>query len=387
MADRRNRERIKIAWALNSGFYYWHPLIASFTKIWSRTKLFTVNWEGYLPGYEDAFECESLGNKKVISFKKNLGGYNYNIAYLPLNIINKLLAEKPQVVFVNSFGIWTLLILLFKPIGRWRVVILHEGCSPNVDYRNSRSRLFIRRLMMKATDACLTNGESGKDFLIKVLKLHSEKVFVYPYPLPPSRSFTVPQNLPELTDLQRPIFLFVGQVVPRKGLDLLLEAALFLKEEGRSNYTILVVGDGEDRQKLEAYCSDRDLDRNVIWTGKVEYDRLPGYFQLADVFILPALEDVWGVVVLEAMMAGKAVLCSQFAGAVEMIAEAENGYSFDPRDRHQLAELMGKFLEDRNLAGTMGAKSQEIMETYTPENGAKLLTEIVEFVLPAVKEN
>jgi glycosyltransferase involved in cell wall biosynthesis len=381
MFDESKRKNLKIAWLLNSGFYYWHPLIAYFAELWPNTKLFTVNWRGYVAGYEDSFEVETLGEKRIITLKKIKGGYDYIFSYLPLNIIAKLLTYKPQVIFSNSFGLWTILALLFKPIGRWRVGILHEGCSPNVDYRNSQWRLFLRRTMMKLADGCLTNGELGRDYLTKVLQTSSEKVFVYPYPMPSNKTFIAAAPVPQLANLKHPVFLFVGSIVPRKGLDFLLQAAALLEDKRTLDYTILVVGDGEEKPQLEAYCQKNNLTQKVYWAGQVEYDRLGAYFQAADIFIFPTLEDVWAVVVLEAMMAGKAILCSQFAGAVEMIQPGENGYVINPNDVKDLSEKMQKFIEDRELATIMGQKSQAIMNQYSPEGCAKLISELLELMV------
>lgn len=383
MFNQEQRSTIKIAWLVNSGFYYWHPLIAHFAEIWPQTKLFTVNWPGYAAGYKDSFPVENLGEKKIITLKKTLGGYDYIFSYLPLNIINKLLPYKPQIVFSNSFGIWTILALLFKPIGRWRVAILHEGCSPNVDYRNSKWRLLLRRTMMQLADGCLTNSELGKDYLVKVLQTAPEKVFVYPYPIPSQKTLISSPAITELASLNHPVFLFVGSIVPRKGLDLLLKAAALLEEQGTSNYNILVVGEGEEQSQLEAYCQAHNLTQRVYWAGRVDYNQLGAYFDAADIFILPTLEDVWAVVVLEAMMAGKAILCSQFAGAVEMIQSGENGYIFDPKNVPELSKQMLKFIENRELATTMGQKSQEIMNQYTPQGCAKLISELAELMLDA----
>jgi glycosyltransferase involved in cell wall biosynthesis len=360
MSDRKDTKKdIKIAWLLNSGFYYWHPLIAYFAQTWSNTKLFTVNWRGFAAGYENSFVVETLGEKRIITFKKTLGGYDYIFSYLPLNIINKLWEYKPQAIFSNSFGLWTILALLFKPICRWQVAILHEGCSPNVDYRNSAWRLILRRAMMKLSDACLTNGQLGKDYLIKVLQTSPEKVFVYPYPIPSEKTLVAAEPIPELLNLNRPIFLFVGSIVPRKGLDYFLQAVALLQARGESNYTILVVGDGEEKFKLEAYCTEHNLTDRVHWAGKVEYNQLGSYFRSSDIFVLPTLEDVWAVVVLEAAIAGNAILCSQFAGAIELIQPGENGYGFVPQDVEKLAEIMQSLIHNPELVLQMGKKSQE----------------------------
>jgi len=81
-------------------------------------------------------------------------------------------------------------------------------------------------------------------------------------------------------------------------------------------------------------------------------------------------------VVLEAMAFGKPILCSKYAGAKEMIADRENGYIFDPREPHELAELMARFVSDPGLAERLGAKSKQIITPYTPRQAASVLASV-----------
>jgi glycosyltransferase involved in cell wall biosynthesis len=105
------------------------------------------------------------------------------------------------------------------------------------------------------------------------------------------------------------------------------------------------------------------------------------YFQHADVFILSSLEEVWGLVVVEAMLFAKPILCSQGAGAAEMVHDGKNGYVFDPYQPEQLADLMLRFIKEPELSATMGKASQQIMSEHTPDAVATHLGEVVDFVL------
>ncbi|MGL5082239.1 MAG: glycosyltransferase family 4 protein [Microcoleaceae cyanobacterium] len=374
---------LRVAWLLTSAFYYWHPTLANFTKLYPQTKAFVTNWRGYAPGFEDSFEFEIVGDRKVISLKKSAASYGDNFTYLPLNIVNRLLEFKPQLIFSNSFGMWTILSLLFKPIGRWRVVIAYEGSSPGVDYRNSPLRLTVRRAMVQAADACITNSQAGKAYLTEILQAKADHVFVHPYEVPAVQALTmnIQAHQPDLPALQAPVFLFVGSISQRKGLQFLLEACKILHQKKCDTYSVLVVGDGTQRAELKQFCREHDLDHRVYWAGRVEYGALGLYFDQADVFILPTLEDTWGMVVLEAMILGKPVLCSQWAGASELIVEAENGYRFDPRTPERLAELMQNFIQNPEHVAEMGRKSEQLMMQYTPEASAKFLDQVTTFVM------
>lgn len=373
----------RIAWLLTSSFYYWHPMLSCLTQLSPKTIAFAANWRGYAQGFENSFAVEVVGQRKIVPITNSETSYGSNFTYLPINIVNHLFRFKPQVIFSNSFGIWTILALLFKPLGRWRVVIAYEGSSPGVDYRNSLSRLAVRRAMVQAADACITNSHAGKNYLIDILNTPVEKVFVHPYEVPSASKLLESAKAVELGDLvsKPPVFVFVGSLKARKGLHLLLKACALLKKQGCDDYTLWVVGDGPQRQELEIFCQQHGLTECVQWIGQVDYNCVGAYFHKADVFVLPTLEDTWGVVVLEAMAMGKAVLCSQFAGASELVLSNENGYVFDPNDQQGMATAMFHFMEDRKLSDRMGQRSAQIMRQYTPEFAAEFMTKVVSFVL------
>lgn len=373
----------RIAWLLTSAFYYWHPMLSCLTDLFPETVAFAANWRGYAPGFDNSFTVEVVGERKVIALAKSETSYGSNFTYMPLNIVKQLFRFKPDVVFSNSFGVWTVLALLFKPLGNWRVVIAYEGSSPGVDYRNSSLRLAIRQLMVNAADACITNSQAGKNYLIEWLKAPEEKVFLHPYEVPsalPWAEITTVATPKNNRLQQHPIFLFVGSITPRKGLHLLLKACALLKQKG-DRFTLNIVGGGSQQQELELFCRQHELTECVQWIGQVDYKVLGHYFHQADVFVLPTLEDTWGMVILEAMAVGKAMLCSKFAGASELIEDGENGYRFDPNEPEKLATLMHCFIDDLSLSAVMGGKAKQTMTHYTPEMAANFLGQVTFFVL------
>ncbi|MBW4668532.1 MAG: glycosyltransferase family 4 protein [Cyanomargarita calcarea GSE-NOS-MK-12-04C] len=370
-------DNFRIAWLLPKSFLYWQPTLSKLTQLFSETKVFAAVWPGHAQGFENHVQVKLVGKKgsKRTYLKAE---YDSKVDFLPFSIVGELLNFKPNIVFTNSFGVWTILALLFKFLGNWRVVIAYEGSSPGVDFRNSPARLLVRRVMVSLADAYITNSQAGKAYLTEVLQAKKERVFARPYEVPDANALLGNCNKSEAIEPQfkTPIFLFVGQVVHRKGLHLLLEACSFLKKQGCNDYTLLIVGDGTQREELEGFSQEHNLSDQVKWIGRVEYSCLGSYFERADVFILPTLEDTWGVVVQEAMIFGKPVLCSKLAGASELVIDGENGYSFDPNNIEQLAGVMRCFIDNPQLAQTMGKKSQQLTEEHTPEAAAKFLTEV-----------
>lgn len=373
----------RVAWLLPSAVLYWQPLMSEFSRLFPQTIVFTSVWWGYIRGFENAFKVKVVGDRKFFEVGSTDAHYTAGITYLPLGIIKELLQFKPQVVFTNAFGVWTILALLLKPIGRWRVIVAYEGSSPGVDFRHSALRLTLRRLLIRLTDALITNSEAGKAYLTEVLGAKQHQVFKRPYEVPDSKALQVnSQTLePTILQLQKPVFVYIGQIIPRKGLHYLLQACTKLEAQGCHNYTVAIIGDGQQRQELQEFCTEHSLQDRVQWLGRVPYEQLGAYLNAADIFVLPTLEDTWGMVLLEAMALGKPVLCSRQAGAVELVTEGENGFRFDSDAPEDLATKMRCFIDQPDLITPMGKKSAQAMIQHTPEIAAKFLAEVTAVVL------
>jgi glycosyltransferase involved in cell wall biosynthesis len=382
--DRQGNEAsLRVAWLLPVAWFYWQPALSEYARLFPNTKVFTGLFPGFATGLEGTLAVEVVGKFQVIEINRDESSYGDNFTYLSPRIINYLWQFRPQLIFASSFGVWTILALLLKPLFWWRVIIAYEGSSPGVDYRNSTLRLFIRRIMVRIADGCITNSQAGRTYLIEILQARAERTIVQPYEIPDEH--TLPdldrvETLPPVK-LQRPIFLFVGHIIPRKGLPLLLEACSILQNRGYQNYTLQVVGDGDHQPELAAFCQERQLIDRVQWVGRVAFDRIGSYFQAADVFVFPTQEDTWGVVTLEAMLLGKPILCSTGAGSSELVVPGENGYVFPPDDPVKLADLMQQFLDRPELIPKMGDRSRQLMEQYTPQAAAQRLAELTAVVM------
>lgn len=388
--DDVNNYRIALLFPSMGRAAYWQPVLSEFTQKFKNTIIYTGDWPGFTAGFEDAFTVEVVGAMKYIRIIPSTKGYSLGFSFLSLGIINKLLQFKPQLIFASSFSVWTLFVLLLKSWLGWRVIIIYDGSSPSIDRLNSKPHLFYRKMMVRLADAFVTNSQGGKNYLTKVLNAKESCVFAQPYQVPtPKALFGQPGEIqPTIVPSQRPIFLFTGVIETRKGLDRLLEACKLLQAQGYHNYTLLVIGDGPKWEELNLFIETNDLrdgfaplrDR-VIWVGWVEYSNLGTYFHHADVLVFPTLEDIWGMVVLEAMALGKPILCSKFAGVSEMIVEGENGYIFDPNQPTELAKLMSSFIDNPDQIMTMGSKSEQLIAKYTPQSAAQFLIKVTSLVL------
>ena len=298
-------------------------------------------------------------------------------------IVGHLLRFKPDVIFAQAYSLWTLLALLLKPWGKWKFIIIYDGSSPNADVRDSKIRSFFRRAMSRYADAFMANSHGARDYLIDGVGAKPENVFTRTYLVPDAGTLQQSLETVEIATLQlkHPVFLYVGRITPKKGLKSLLEACYLLQAQGYEDYSLVVIGTGKQREELEAFITERHLEAQVTWVGWVEYGRLGAYFQQADVFVFPTFEDVWGMVALEAMVFGKPVLCSKWAGAAEVIVEGENGYIFDPYEPESLAIAMRRFLDHPELIESMGKQSQQLISQNNPSSAAQSFVEVISYVV------
>ncbi|VEP12692.1 Glycosyl transferase group 1 [Hyella patelloides LEGE 07179] len=395
----------RIAWVMPIACVYWQVILREFVKAYPQTKIFTSKKHESPKGLENTLDIEVVGKLKVIQFKPRYGQYSSKFAYMSLAIVNRLLKYQPQIIFADTFSLWTLLVSLTKPLGKWKIILAYEGSSPGVDYCYSPLRLLVRRIIINMADAYITNSQVGKNYLIKILYAPANRVFAYPYLVPDSQFLLKhPEaiSLPPLTTLYRqkieidtgrykfsennllgkkPVFLFVGRLIPRKGIKFLLEACTILNQKGYNNrYSLMIIGEGQQRAELEQFCQNNQLNDYANWIGQVNYQNISTYFRQADVLVLPCIEDTWGMVVLEAILFGKAVLCSTGAGASEIIAQEKNGYVFEPQNAQKLAQLMANLIDNPHLITTMKKKSALIAPKITPETATNFLIKTVKLL-------
>lgn len=372
---------LKIAWlfpSLERG-NYWHPIWSEFCKVFPDTTIYTGGWAGYSPGFENTFKVEVVGETKFFATDKPDTGYHRSFILPSLDIVKPLLQFRPNVIFTSAFSLWTAIALLLKIFMGWRVIVVFDGVSPGVDYLNSGSRIYARRLMVSLIDAFITNSQVSQKYLVGVLGAKPERVFVRPYLVPDTTALLNQADCVDLKDLnlQHPVFLYVGQLISRKGVQYLLEACKLLKQKSDRSFSLLLVGDGEQRAELEMFVKENLLVEEVKFVGQVEYAKLGYYFTYSDVFVFPTLEDIWGMVVLEAMAFGKPIVCSQGAASSEMIIEGENGYIYEPFQPAQLAEKMSHFMTHSQLINHMGSESKRLIAPHNSKAVSQFLTEVV----------
>ncbi len=150
-----------------------------------------------------------------------------------------------------------------------------------------------------------------------------------------------------------PCVLFVGSLIPRKGLSFLLEAAKKVVKQ-RPETKFLIVGDGPLREQLDAATKQANLEGNFLFLNRIKEETLPAIYNCADVFVLPSVQEGQGIVLLEAQASGLPVVAFDIGGINESTRNGESGLLVKQKNTDALADALIKLLSDKALAKRMG---------------------------------
>jgi glycogen synthase len=148
----------------------------------------------------------------------------------------------------------------------------------------------------------------------------------------------------------RPYILGIGRHVPQKGFDVLLRA--FAASGG--DHDLVLAGDGPEHEELKKLAGEVGVAERVRFTGRVDRKDAEALFAGCSFFVLPSRREPMGIVNLEAMATGKAVIASRVGGVPELVQDGETGLLVPGDDPDALSSAMNRLLADGELRNRMG---------------------------------
>lgn len=178
----------------------------------------------------------------------------------------------------------------------------------------------------------------------------------------------------------RPILLFVGRLSREKGLNTLLQAFQSLGETERPY--LLLAGEGPLSRRLRSEVPTAVAD-DVRFLGFVRHSKLPALYDLCDALVLPSLHEPWGMVVNEAMNAGKPIIVSDRVGcARDLVIQGVNGEIFPAGDACALADAVRRCASDKEKRIRAGQASLSIISFWGVEKALQGLCDALKNIKP-----
>ena len=155
---------------------------------------------------------------------------------------------------------------------------------------------------------------------------------------------------------RKPMILSVGALIPRKGIDVILEALAHLRND--MDFSFVVCGEGPEREALQSLARRLSLQDRLHLVGRVSREEIPRFFGACEVFVLASVVEAAGNVLFEAMGAARPIVCTASGGPAEYVEDGITGFVVPVRDSVALAARLRTLLADPELRDRLGREGQ-----------------------------
>lgn len=219
-------------------------------------------------------------------------------------------------------------------------------------------------------EGVLAIGHQTGDWIAK-RGYSSHRIFPFAYFLPTSSKTICSSD--NLSNTFR--FIFVGQFIRRKRLDLLISSLARLNHE---NFELTVIGSGPLENVLHS-AADKALHTRVKWVGRLPIDKVQELMMHADCLVLPSRHDGWGAVVSETLIVGTPAICSDACGSAVIVQASGVGGVFPSGDGVALSQQLMEALERGSINQDSRNKLAEWAKCLGAEEGAEYLFSIIQY--------
>ena len=321
------------------------------------------SWDINLEGLRNAVFLNS--KPLILKSKSEVRGY-----YLSLDVIKTLNSISPDVVIVCEYNMISIQAFLYCKIKKIKVISMTDGTL--YSERNfGFFRRLNRRMMIPRADMCIASSTKSKELQIYYGAKEDRIIVAY-------LTVDVGYFRFEREEYHSNKLLFIGSLIERKGIDLLLKALSLVKKD----YTLTIVGDGEEKNRLVDYVEQNGMKELVEFIPFKQKEELREIYNTHDIFILPTREDCFGLVISEAMAASMPVISSCYAdGTYDLVIDGENGYIVNPYDSVKFANTIEKLIANDELVEKMGKASFEIINRFSFDKTSEAIGEAINRVL------
>ncbi len=255
----------------------------------------------------------------------------------------------------------------------------------HVSFRGRVANRFMARLARlegetaKEADLIVTISKYSLKKMQKFYDVDPSKVRIVPNGVDPEKYKSVVNQgaLKQLLGFgEAPVVLFVGSLIPRKGLPSLVEAAKQVVKTQPST-RFVIVGDGPLKTQLTGSLAAANLTGNFTFKSGLTEEELAAMYGCADVFVLPSIQEGQGIVLLEASASEKPVVAFNIGGVNEVVINGETGLLASRGSVDELTEALQKLLGDADLRRRMGSAGRRfVVENFTWDVCAQKMLEV-----------
>ena len=174
------------------------------------------------------------------------------------------------------------------------------------------------------------------------------------------------------------VILFVGRLAQEKNVEFLIDAQKDLVKKYK-NCKLLIIGDGPDSDKYKKMAEKMGINDNVVFTGKVAWELVPVYYQIASVFATASKTETQGLTVIEAMAASKIPLCIDDESFRNVVIDDLNGKIF--KNKRQYKNQISHLIENPDELKQMSRQARRSSEQYSSKYFAERVLDVYKIAI------
>lgn len=303
------------------------------------------------------YDQNKLLSQLTLKYSFLLVGPSYNGRVFRFGMLQTIRRFNPTIILGYEYSFTTQYLILLKTFGliKQKIGTMVDDSIDICNHIQSKSRHLVRRLTSKRLDYLIVLSREVSDFYQTTFNFKDENVIISPILQQPKKLRNNPEQLEQIAKeyankynlIGKKVLLFVGRLVPEKALPRFINTIQPILQK-QSDLVLVLVGDGEERQKIVAILKENQLDGKSLLPGRFDEQGLYAWYLCASGFVLPSISETFGAVVNEALIFGLNVFCSKYAGASCLI-HSGNGLIFDPMDENETIEKLEHFINSINI--------------------------------------
>ena len=351
------------------------------------TSIHTIRWVNSLSEKGIEVILVSLKGEVDIIGKIN---ENVKVIYLPfgtklgyyLNVfaLKKIISkEKPDLInahYASGYG-------TLGRLSGFNKKLLNVWGSDVYDFPNeSKVKKRIIEKNLKSYTAIASTSYCMAEETKKYLEDKSKEIFITPFGVDTKKfkNLNIEKNKNEL------VIGIVKTLTENYGIEYLIRAIKELENtldiENYKKIRLLIYGKGELKNKLEALTKELQIEDKVIFKGYISNEDVPKALNEMDIFVVPSINESFGVAAVEAMACEIPVIASSVGGLKEVVVDNETGYLVSKKNCKEIADKLKKLILDKELRISLGkAGRKRVLENYNWDSNVEYMIKIYEEII------
>jgi glycosyltransferase involved in cell wall biosynthesis len=278
----------------------------------------------------------------------NRGYFGYEVSK---DLLEDIIRFDGDIIHVHSYYLFMYdLIALTQKVNQKPLIAHYHGGYPNELLWMLRR---LKRLSLPLANKVIATNRTELQRLIGYWRLPKDRAVYIPNGI--DTNFFRPLNN---IDVEDNLVLFVGNIVPRKGIESLILAFKKCRQKIR-DLRLMIVGEGYMRQELETKVRSLGLATSIEFSGRLTHEQLKIVYNRSAVTVLPSEKESFGLVLGESMACSTPVIATITEGSKDIVSHGVDGLLVPQNDMESLTSAICKLVSNKSLRIRMGEKARE----------------------------